>query len=108
MKAKIKLTLLLITYVISGAIINIILKYLSIQESLGIRFFHDWLIIFFVFLSEMFALVMNYIKNCKSKSDSKIKNAKDKEWETKIKRGNINTSTCENNLECWLISNNIK
>jgi hypothetical protein len=38
MKAKIKLTLLLITYVISGAIINIILKYLSIQESLGIRF----------------------------------------------------------------------
>ena len=74
MKAKINLTLLLIIYVISGAIINIILKYLSIQESLGIRFFHDWLIIFFVFLSEMFALVMNYIKNCKSKSDSKKEN----------------------------------
>ena len=74
MKAKIKLTLLLITYVISGAIINIILKYLSIQESLGILFFHDWLIIFFVFLSEMFALFMYYIKNRKSKSDSKKEN----------------------------------
>ena len=74
MKAKIKLTLLLITYVISGAIINIILKYLSIQESLGIRFSHDWLIIFFVFLSETFALFMYCIKNHKSKSDSKNEN----------------------------------
>jgi len=74
MKAKIKLTLLLITYVISGAIINIILKYLSIQESLGIRFSHDWLIILFVFLSETFALFMYCIKNHKSKSDSKNEN----------------------------------
>ena len=74
MKAKINLTLLLIIYVISGAIINIILKYLSIQESLGIRFSHDWLIIFFVFLSETFALFMYCIKNHKSKSDSKKEN----------------------------------
>ena len=74
MKAKINLTLLLIIYVISGAIINIILKYLSIQESLGIRFSHDWLIIFFLFFSEMFALFMYCIKNHKSKSDSKKEN----------------------------------
>lgn len=52
--------------------------------------------------------IENVTKANQSKSDSKIKNAKDKEWETKIKRCNINTSTCENNLECWLISNNIK
>ena len=44
----------------------------------------------------------------KSKSLLKIQNAKNKEWETKINNGTINTSSCENDIENWLISNNIK
>ena len=71
MKAKIKLILLLISYVISGASITFISKFLYKQESIGILFFHDWLITLFMFFSEMFALVVYYIKNRKSKSDYK-------------------------------------
>ena len=71
MKAKIKLILLLISYVISGASITFISKFLYKQESIGILFFHDWLITLFMFFSETFALVVYYIKNRKSKSDSK-------------------------------------
>ena len=71
MKAKIKLILLLISYVISGASITFILKFLYKQESIGILFFHDWLITLFMFFSETFALVVYYIKNRKSKSDAK-------------------------------------
>ena len=44
----------------------------------------------------------------KSKSLLKIQKAKNKEWETKINNGTINTSSCENDIENWLISNNIK
>ena len=71
MKAKIKLILLLIFYVISGASIIIISNYLYKQKSIGILFFHDWLLNLFMFFSEMFALVIYYIKNRKSKSDAK-------------------------------------
>lgn len=49
----------------------------------------------------------NIRKANQNKDKSLIKNAKNKEWETKIKKGNINTSLCENIFEHWLISNNI-
>ena len=53
-----------------------------------------------------------WIKNVtianQSKPSSKIQNAKDKEWETKISKGNINTSSCEIHLENWLLEHNIK
>lgn len=44
----------------------------------------------------------------KSKPKSKIEEGKNKEWETKIKNGTINTSSCETRLKKWFIENSIE
>ena len=70
MPKSIKLTILLILYVILGASISIILKYVYNEKSKGVPFYHKSFITLLMFLSEIFSLPVYYIKNRKLQKDS--------------------------------------
>jgi len=70
MPKSIKLTILLILYVILGASISIILKYVYNEKSKGVPFYHKSFITLLMFFSEIFSLPVYYIKNRKLQKDS--------------------------------------
>lgn len=70
MKTSYKLCFLLVFYVILGASISIILKYVYNEKSKGVPFYHKSFITLLMFFSEIFSLPVYYIKNRKLQKDS--------------------------------------
>ena len=75
--------ILIITFIITGSLANIIPKIEMETKSLGIRFQHTWIFLFFMFLNEILAFPIYYISN-KNESKNNNLNIKNKKPECKF------------------------
>ena len=74
---------LIITFIITGSLANIIPKIEMETKSLGIRFQHTWIFLFFMFLNEILAFPIYYISN-KKETENKNINLENKKPECKF------------------------
>ena len=76
--------ILIITFIITGSLANIIPKIEMETKSLGIRFQHTWIFLFFMFLNEILAFPIYYIINKNEKTENKNLNIENKKPECKF------------------------
>ena len=76
--------ILIITFIITGSLANIIPKIEMETKSLGIRFQHTWIFLFFMFLNEILAFPIYYIINKNEKIENKNSNIQNKKPECKF------------------------